>query len=803
MNRESLQYVRKVVSWEREDTGLLLNCWTQDGLNVGIRLDICTPEIWRLRMGSLHAMASRRSYLVVKEQWPSTSFQVEERPNGIALRTGKQVVRIQKKTWLLSVLDLDGKLVCCENPGDVDGLGRLNIKPLGFSLDEEGRVRNVFETFYLQADEHFYGFGEKFTPLDKRGQELVSWNVDALGTTTERAYKNIPFFMSTRGYGLFLNTTCRIFYHMGTKSCISYTFEVEEDCLDFYFILGPRFSDILARYTELTGRAPVPPKWSFGLWVSSTGTYRTREAMEALADGLRERDIPCDVLHIDPWWMRPRKYCDFQWNQEAFPNPEEMIADLKAKGFKISLWEQPYISRESELYQEAKDLGYLVLREYGSVYEIDYGLSLAPLPGGELGLAAPGASWNAPVAIVDFSKPAAAHWWQEKHKPLFNAGIDVFKTDFGEDVPEDARFYNGMTGREMHNLFPLLYNRAVFEASEAFTGRPGLVWGRSGYAGSQRYPTHWAGDPAADFGSLACVIRGGLSFGLSGCPFWSHDIGGYRGTPSEELYIRWAQFGLFSPHARCHGETAREPWRFGERTLDIFRFYAKLRYRLIPYIYSYAHVAYRTGLPLMRAMILECPGDPNVYDKDLQYFFGREFLVAPIYSETGQRYVYLPQGRWLDYWSQEEYEGPINIWYKASLEILPLFVRAGAIIPMGPEMSYVGEKPFDPITLDIYPYGHSEFTLYDEEETTTFACHRAGGGITFEIGPSKKTYILKFNKTDHPMCVEANGGALAAHDTQANFERSTEGWWWDPIGRLFIKIRPSREKLVIGILTIE
>jgi len=345
-----------------------------------------------------------------------------------------------------------------------------------------------------------------------------------------------------------------------------------------------------------------------------------------------------------------------------------------------------------------------------------------------------------------------------------------------------------MTGREMHNLYPLLYNKAVFEAVEKYSNGRGIVWARSAWAGSQRYPIHWAGDQLCNFPSLACTLWGGLSLGLSGVPFWSHDIGGFKGEPSPELYIRWAQFGLLSSHSRCHGTTPREPWEFGEEALCIFRFYAKLRYRLIPYLYSYAHVASRTGLPLMRAMVLEYQDDPNTYHLGLQYLLGRELLVAPIYDKSSERHVYLPEGKWIDYWTKEEYKGPITIRYKAPLDVIPLFVEGDSIIPLGPEMGYVGEKEFDPLTLDVYLYERAKFTLYDDEQAVSFEGGRKGGDITFEISASRRTYIVQFNKTTCPRAVKVEGRGLQHYETREAFERVQEGWWYDPAGRLLVKV---------------
>jgi alpha-D-xyloside xylohydrolase len=487
--------------------------------------------------------------------------------------------------------------------------------------------------------------------------------------------------------------------------------------LDLFVILGDTPVELLERYAGLTGFAPVPPKWSFGIWLSGSGVYRDEAGIRTLVEGIKQYDLPCDVIHIDPWWMRRRKYADYEWDHESFPDPKKLISDLHKQGLYLSLWQHPYISIESHLFEQGSQKGYFVLNPDGEVYIIDYGLSLSTVPGGVTQVADDASSWNALVAIVDLTHPKAVEWYKSLMRPVLKQGVDVFKTDFGEDIPEDARFANGMTGSEMHNLYPLYYNRVVFEVTQEITGT-GLVWSRSGWAGNQRYPTCWSGDPACDWDSLAFTLRGGLSLGLSGVPFWSHDVGGYRGKPSEKLYIRWAQFGLFTSHTRCHGESEREPWVYGDRALDIFRQYAHLRYQLFPYLYSCAHEAAITGVPILRAMLLEFPDDPNCYDKDLQYMFGPWFLVAPIYNESDQRSVYLPPGQWVDYWTGEINQGPTSIFIRAQLDQLPLYVRSGAVIPMMSPANRIPLDHIDPLILDIYPSDLFTYTFLEDEGST-------------------------------------------------------------------------------------
>ncbi|MFB3895334.1 MAG: TIM-barrel domain-containing protein, partial [bacterium] len=606
----------------------------------------------------------------------------------------------------------------------------------------------------LHPEEQLFGLGEKYSDLDKRGKRFTSWNVDTATTVTDRSYINIPFLLSTRGYGIFINTTAKITYELGSESYIASSFEVEDTHLDYYVIYGPTLKQILGRYTELTGRAPVPPKWSFGLWMSKCG-YKSREEVEDVAKSLRKKNIPCDVIHLDPWWMREGTWADFEWDTTAFPNPTEMLNKLRHQGFKISLWEQPYVSKNTAMYQEGIKYGYFVRNKKGNIYPFRDCL-------------------NPISAIVDFNNPEAVKWYQDKHQKLLKQGVAVFKTDMGEAMPIDAVCYNRLTGSKMHNLYSLLYNQTVYEISAKYSPETALVWGRSGYVGTQRYPVNWSGDSNSTWADMVCNLRAGLNLGLSGIPFWSCDIGGFIGSPNPMLYLRWAQFGLLISHARCHGTTPREPWQFGQDAERIFRIYTQLRYRLIPYIYTYAHLAHRTGLPVIRPLILEYQDDPNVYHQDLEYLLGTEFLVAPIFDETNHRSIYLPAGDWIDYWTKKVFTGKQHIEYTAPLSRLPLFVKQDSIIPMGPAMNYINEKPGNPITLDIYIKTQAQFMLIDNDFEVKCAGKKDKNITEFTISKSRLDFILKYNSCSYPKKVVINGKPI--HELRKN-KRSNKPLW--------------------------
>ncbi len=715
-------WVTRATGWRQQENTLTLDAVTADDKTARVDFRAVTPEIWQMRFAPPDAAPVPATPIVIGT-FAKPAIQVVERANGLNATAGGLILSVDFDPWRVAFLDAEGREVCRENPQDIDGLGRLFILPLGYTPDGK-----ITQSLHLRQDEHLFGLGEKFTPLDKRGQRIISWTQDAFGSTSERSHKNIPFLISTQGYGLFMDTGARVTWELGTVSAQSYTLTVDAPELNAYFIGGATTADILASYTLHTGRAPVPPKWSFGVWMSGTGARRDQAAMEDLARGVDEYELPVDVIHVDTWWMKWRKYCDFRWDSDNYPGVQGFIDGLHAKGFKLTLWEHPYISVESELFEIGKREGYFLKRPDGEVYVIDYGLSLAPRPDGVIRTATPETSWNAPVAIIDLTNAAAYRWYQDLHRPVLRMGVDAFKTDFGEDIPLDAVFSNGQTGATMHNLYPLLYNQAVYEVTKQEKGY-GLVWSRAGAAGSQRYPVCWSGDPAADWDSLACTIRGGLSIGLSGVPFWSSDIGGYRGMPSAKLLIRWAQFGLMASHARFHGDSPREPWAFGEEAARIIRQFAELRYRLFPYLYSAAHEAARSGLPVIRAMPLAFPDDANSYDKDLQYMLGEALLIAPIYDESDERSVYLPPGKWLDFWTDSVHDGGKNLRVECALDRMPIFVRAGAILPTMVSARRIPEGAISPLIVEVYPGGAGDTTLYEDEGETVFSYREDAGGF--------------------------------------------------------------------------
>lgn len=722
--------VATVDSYEADDRGVTLHCKTDQSFvgtdfkyreetqrtgdvpvnrRLPISLTFYNPSTFRFEFVANPEAGATESLTDLDASAITTDVEVEvtEEDDALVVESSDLRVIIGLTEWTFGVERQDGAVVLEEQRADVDVHGDRRIEPLGFAEEIKNngprRVERIGTTFALGPDEHFYGFGEKFTNFDKRGQKLTSWTVEPLGTETEKSYKNVPFHLSSHGFGFLVDTTARVEYDLGATSSASATIDVADDTFSFVFFDGPSFADIIEEYTAFSGRSPRPPKWSFGVWMSRLG-YESRDHLEDIATRLRDENIPCDVIHLDPFWMREFRSTDLQWDTEQFPDPEGMIDWLDEHEFHLSLWEHPYVPVGSDAFTTGVESEYFVEDSTGKPYVMD-DLCQGDYAG----------------AIVDFTDPDAVDWWQGKHRRLLEMGVDVFKTDYGEAIPEDAVFDNGLTGKTVHNYYPFLYNRTVYEAVKDVNGeKDALVWGRSAWTGSQRFPMYWGGDAQTSFHGMASALRGGLGMSMSGFPFWSHDIGGFRGTPDDEVYIRWVQFGLLSSHARCHGTTPREPWAFGEEAVRIFKKYAELRYQLLPYLYTVAEEATRTGLPVVRPLVLEYQDDPRTYDIELQYLLGDSLLVAPVFETSGRVSVYLPEGDdWIDYWSGEYHVGGQTLHLETDLDEMPVFIRANSVIPMGEATQTVQEGTPESVTLRITPDCHgsvaTETEFYDED----------------------------------------------------------------------------------------
>ena len=538
-------------------------------------------------------------------------------------------------------------------------------KGAGHIQDNSTKETYFREQLDLGIGEYIYGLGERFTPFVKNGQIVDIWNEDG-GTSSEQAYKNIPFYITNKGYGVFVNHPEQVSFEVASENVSKVQFSVPGEMLEYYIIGGATLKDVLANYTALTGKPALPPAWSFGLWLTTSFTTSyDEETVNSFIDGMAERDLPLRVFHFDCFWMKEYQWCDFEWDKDVFPDPEGMLRRLKERGLKICVWINSYIAQKSRLFEEGIKKGYLVKRADGSVWQWD--------------------KWQAGMGLVDFTNPEATAWYKAELKRLIEMGVDCFKTDFGERIPVDVVYHDGSDPYKMHNYYTFLYNKAVFEVLEETLGKnEAMLFARSATAGGQQFPVHWGGDCSANYDSMAETLRGGLSLGLSGFGFWSHDISGFERTAPPDIYKRWVAFGLLSSHSRLHGnESYRVPWLFGEEAVDVLRHFTKLKHRLMPYLFEKAVEASEQGLPMMRAMVLEFSEDPTCGVLDLQYMLGDSLLVAPIFNTEGIAKYYVPEGCWTDLQSGQVYAG--GRWYQEEFDYfhLPLLVRPNSLIAIG------------------------------------------------------------------------------------------------------------------------
>ncbi|MEU4769894.1 alpha-xylosidase [Actinosynnema sp. NPDC023794] len=612
-------------------------------------------------------------------------------------------------------------------------------KGIGFmTVDGTHHVR---EQLVMGVGDTVYGLGERFGPLVKNGQTVDIWNADG-GTSSEQAYKNVPFYLTNAGYGIFVNHPGHVSFEVGSEAVSKVQFSVEGQSLEYFLIYGPTPREILRKYTALTGRPALPPAWSFGLWLSTSFTTDYDEqTVSGFIDGMLERDLPLSVFHFDCFWMREFHWCDFEWDPRTFPDPVGMLDRLRAKGLRISVWINPYIAQRSPLFAEGKANGYLLRKRNGDVWQWDL--------------------WQPGMALVDFTNPAARAWYSAKLDALLAQGVDCFKTDFGERVPTDVVYHDGSDPERMHNYYTHLYNQTVFDVLRKRRGEgEAVVFARSATAGSQQFPVHWGGDCEATYESMAESLRGGLSLGLSGFGYWSHDIGGFEGTPSAALFKRWIAFGLLSSHSRLHGSASyRVPWLFDEESVDVLRHFTKLKLRLMPYLDGAARQATAEGVPMMRAMVVEFPDDPGCAHLERQYMLGDDLLVAPVFSDEGDVSYYVPEGAWTHLLTGETVRGPRWVRDRCDFLTAPVLVRPNTILPVGavddrPDYDYA-----EGVTLRVYQLSDGDHVTVVGD--TTFRTHRQGDEIRVEAEGAPSTWRLLLVGAEAVDGVD--GGAVGSH----------------------------------------
>ena len=677
-----------------------------DAVNTPLVTVTCTSPmagVIRVKISHFLGERPRRPRFELAEERPAVEAVGSPEPSFTA---GALTARFRRDEWALEFV-AGGRV-----------LTRSSWRGMGIVEDAGGR-HYVHEQLGLGVGEHVYGLGERFGPLVKNGQVVDMWNEDG-GTSSELAYKNVPFYLTNAGYGVFVDCPGRVSFEVASEVVTRVQFSVAGQSLEYLVIHGPSPREILARYTALTGRPALPPAWSFGLWLTTSFTTRyDEETVTELIDGMAARDLPLAVFHFDCFWMRDLHWCDFEWDRRAFPDPPAMLRRLKARGLHICVWINPYIAQQSSLFADGAAHGYLLRKPDGDVWQTDL--------------------WQAGMALVDFTNPAARAWFADKLRALLDMGVDCFKSDFGERIPTDAAYFDGSDPGRMHNYYTQLYNRTVFELLEERRGKgDAVVFARSATAGGQRYPVHWGGDSSASFESMAESLRGGLSLAMSGFGFWSHDIGGFEGRPDPALLKRWIAFGLLSSHSRLHGnESYRVPWLFDEESVAVLRSFTRLKHRLMPYLFGAAVTAHREGMPVMRPMAAVYPADPACAHLDRQYLLGDDLLVAPVFSAEGDVSYYVPPGSWTHLIGDGVVTGPTWVRERHGFDSVPLLARPGSMIAFGgrddrPDYDYA-----DGVTLRVFQLADGQTAralvpALGGDVAATFEARRDGDAIRVE-----------------------------------------------------------------------
>lgn len=681
-----------------------------DTLNIGM-LTICLSspmeDVIKVSIRHFEGAAYRGPFAEVRQTDPQV--QIEETDTQIIYRSGRTSAVIDKRPGSWGIRFLDGERELTET----------SYRNMAYMQNSDTGRNYMVEQLALDVDESIYGLGERFTPFVKNGQVVDMWNEDG-GTASEIAYKNIPFYISNKGYGVLVDNEGDVSFEIASEKVERLQFSAEGERLDYYVINGSDPKQTVSRYTELTGKPALPPAWSFGLWLTTSFTTNyDEETTSGFIQGMADRDIPLHVFHFDCYWMEAYEWCNFTWDAKTFPEPKEMLKRYHDRGLKICVWINPYIGQKSPLFREGMEHGYLLKKSNGDVWQSDL--------------------WQAGMGIVDFTNPAAAAWYQEKLKTLLDMGVDCFKTDFGERIPvKDIVYYDGSDPVKMHNYYPFLYNKAVFELLEQERGvGEAVLFARSAAVGGQQFPAHWGGDCTASYPSMAETLRAGLSLSCAGFAFWSHDMGGFENTASADVYKRWCQFGMLSSHSRLHGSGSyRVPWLFDEEACDVLRKFVKVKCALMPYLYRQAVRAHQEGIPMMRPMFLEFPGDRTCETLDRQYMLGDSLLVAPVFKESGEVEYYLPEGTWYNLLTEAQAEG--CRWHKERFDYfsLPLMLRPGTILPVGAHTERPDYAFYEGVKLLVYlpeDRGKAQTEVTDQSGNVVMRVYAEREGSTVKV----------------------------------------------------------------------
>ena len=643
--------------------------------NLKFKIDFVTPRTVRIRMLTTPVEPKvSTSIMLAKEPGKDESWKVTETENTIVYAGNYGTVQINKNPWRVVLKDKTGRILSqTVTLRDADST-QVKYTPFSFIKRGSDNARRINPVFTLTADEMIFGCGESATGLNKVGQKVNLFVTDPQGPETDQMYKPIPFFMSNRGYGMFMHTSAPVTCDFGaTYIGLNKMFMGDENLDLFVFFGEPK--DILDEYTDLVGKPGMPPLWSFGTWMSRITYFSEKEGYDVAAN-IRKNKYPCDVIHFDTGWFDVDWQCDYKFSENRFQNPQQMLKDLKSQGFHVCLWQLPYFTPKNRYFPELIKKDMYVKNGNGELPYED--------------------------VVLDFSNPETVKWYQDKLAGLLNIGVSAIKVDFGEAAPLNGIYASGKSGWYEHNLYPVRYDMAVSEITKKLHNE-NIMWGSAAWAGSQRYPLHWGGDAATTNTGMLGTLRAGLSFGLSGFSFWSHDMGGFVKSTPEDLYCRWLPFGFLTSHTRAHGAPPTEPWLYdSKRVQDVFRKSAEMKYRLMPYVYAQAKECTEKGLPMLRALFVEFPDDPGAWKVDDEYLFGSQILVAPLLESgiTG-RTVYLPEGKWIDYQTEKVYEGG---WHRIEAGSLPIImlVRDGSVLPHLKLAQSTSEMDWSKMSLKVY-----------------------------------------------------------------------------------------------------
>ena len=700
---------------------------TLGGVNLTIRISAPYPEV--LRVQTWHHMGLReRAPQFQLAPLHQGLLQVEQTEEKIVARSGSLRVEVCRNDGNFTFYRGEEKLTGSQ----YRDLAYMKTDWKGDAYNRGPEDAYMRQQLSLGVGELIYGLGERFGPFVKNGQSVDIWNEDG-GTSTEQSYKNIPFYLSNRGYGVFVNHPEKVSFEVASEMVTRVGFSVPGEHLDYFLIDGPTMKEVLTRYTDITGKPGLPAPWTFGLWLSTSFTTNYDEAtVNSFVDGMLERGIPLKVFHFDCFWMKEFSWCDFLWDRRVFPDPVGMLRRLHGKGLKICVWINPYIGQESALFREGAAEGYFLHRPNGDVWQWDM--------------------WQPGMAIVDFTNPDACRWYASKLETLLDMGVDCFKTDFGERIPTDCVYHNGADPVKMHNYYTYLYNSTVHGVLARKKGeKEAILFARSATAGGQKFPVHWGGDCWSAYEPMEESLRGGLSLCASGFGFWSHDIGGFESQSTPDVYKRWCAFGLLSTHSRLHGSSSyRVPWNYDEEAVDVVRFFARLKARLMPYLYRNAIETNATGVPMMRAMVLEYPEDRNCDYLARQYFLGDSLLVAPIFNDKSMAEYYLPEGTWTSLLTGKTRPG--GRWYREHHGYLsiPLYVKENSILALGARDDDAVYDYADGATLRVYALQEGKTArtvVYSAENEAVLRAQvtRRGGHYDIRVEAEKPCRVTLMN----------------------------------------------------------